>query len=168
MVKKYMMEIAQVCSEEDLKQVRQLFIEYAASLGLDLSFQNFDQELLDLPGTYASPSGGILLAVYQGVAVGCVALRGIDENICEMKRLYVRPHFRGKGIGGALALAIIDEARKIGYRRMRLDTLPSMKEAIGLYQSLGFKKIEPYRYNPVEGAVFMELTLASVFTCGCM
>jgi GNAT superfamily N-acetyltransferase len=154
-----MIQFVHAETEEYLDHVRTLFHEYAASLGFDLSFQNFEQELAELPGEYALPDGSLLLAIHETGIAGCVALRKIIDDMCEMKRLYVRPEFRGQGVGKSLAVAIIEEARKIGYKRMRLDTVPSMNEAITLYQSLGFKPIEPYRYNPVEGAMFMELTL---------
>lgn len=144
--------------------MRELFTEYAASLGFDLCFQDFDKELASLPGEYSSPNGCLIVAMDGSQVVGCVALRRLDNDICEMKRLYVRPEFRGKGIGRELVKAIIDEAKKIGYIRMRLDTVPVMKEAIALYCSMGFYEIEPYRYNPVEGAVFMELNLRTVHT----
>jgi len=151
--------VNQAHSQEELRQVKLLFSEYASSLDFDLSFQNFDNELSNLPGEYSLPSGAILLAYYEGSAAGCVAMRRLAEDVCEMKRLYVRPAFRGKKIGKALSVAIIDEARKRGYSRMRLDTVPSMKEAIQLYRSLGFKETYPYRYNPRAGAMFLELIL---------
>ena len=153
------LKLVQAESLEQLGQVRELFLEYAAATGIDLCFQNFDQELASLPGEYAPPDGCLFLALdeTQGEVAGCVALRKIDAETCEMKRLYVRPSSRGTGSGKALALKIIEEARRIGYARMRLDTLPSMQQAIKLYRSLGFKPIAPYRYNPEEGAIFMEL-----------
>lgn len=149
------------CAEtsEDIEDARNLFREYEAAIGIDLCFQNFDRELAELPGDCASPEGRLVLASEAGKLAGCVALRKIDESTCEMKRLYVRPEFRGKGIGRQLAAFIINSAREIGYKRMLLDTLPSMKEAIALYQTLGFKATEPYRFNPVEGAVYMEMDL---------
>ena len=142
---------------EDLDAVRALFREYEASLSFDLCFQNFEQELAGLPGRYAPPSGQMLLAKCDGAVVGCVALRQIGEDTCEMKRLFVQPAFRGKRIGKALARAIIEEGRRIGYKSMRLDT--AMEPARSLYKSLGFREIPPYQQVPVEGVVFMELEL---------
>lgn len=135
--------------------VRALFVEYATSLGVDLSFQNFDQELASLPGDYDP----ILVAHWNDDVAGCVALHALGDGICEMKRLYVRPQFRGHDLGRRLALRIIEEARNRGYRAMRLDTLPTMQSAMRLYESLGFRDVEPYRFNPIAGSRFLELTL---------
>jgi len=154
-----MLKIVQAKSEELLTHVRELFKEYAASLDFDLCFQDFEKELAELPGAYAPPAGRLLLALHDDQVVGCVALRKLTVDACEMKRLYVRPDFRGKGIGRALAAAIIQESRSVGYTRMRLDTLPTMKEANALYHSLGFKEIEPYYHNPIACTLFMELAL---------
>lgn len=143
----------------DLEQARRLFEEYAASLGVSLDFQGFDAELAGLPGDYSPPAGCLLVARWHGEVAGCVALRKLDNDACEMKRLYTRAAFRGLKIGCALAQAVIARARASGYRRMRLDTLPSMGSARALYASLGFVEIESYRYNPIEGSAFMELDL---------
>jgi len=142
--------------------VKALFSEYAGSLGFDLSFQGFNRELAKLPGEYSTPTGRILIAREGSAIVGCVALRRLDEEVCEMKRLYVQPAFRGRGIGKQLAECVIKQARESGYRRMKLDTLASMEVAIHLYLSLGFNRIMPYRHNPIEGAVFMGLELDTV------
>jgi ribosomal protein S18 acetylase RimI-like enzyme len=144
---------------KNLEAVRKLFEEYSGSLNFDLCFQNFDEELTNLPGDYAPPTGCLLLAMYQSQAAGCVALRRLSKGICEMKRLYVQPQFRHHGIGKALAEAVIEQAKKAGCTRMRLDTVPSMNAARAIYTSLGFVEIGPYRHNPIEGAVFMELLL---------
>ena len=155
-----MLKIYPVETDEDIKLVKDLFIEYVDSLGFDLCFQNFEEEPANLPGEYAPLTGCLLLAKYQGRAAGCVALRKLSDGICEGKRLYIRPKFRGLKIGRKLVEAIIAEARKIGYTCIRGDTVPSMQIAQGLYASLGFKEIEPYCRNPVEGAKFIELNLA--------
>jgi ribosomal protein S18 acetylase RimI-like enzyme len=143
----------------DQEVVRRLFQEYASSLGFSLDFQDFEGELRRFPGPYAAPRGTLLLAELDGMAAGCVGLRPIDLSTCEMKRLYVRPSCRGRGVGRRLALSLIEEARSKGYRSMRLDTVPTMSEAIALYRSLGFSERPPYRYNPVPGALFFELSL---------
>ncbi len=146
-------------SPDDLATARSLFEEYAAFIGFSLCFQGFDAELATLPGRYAPPSGRLLLARVDGQVAGCVALRQIGDGICEMKRLFVRPAFHGTGCGRALATAIVDEARAAGYRAMRLDTVPQMHAAIALYESLGFRDIDPYTENPIEGARYLELRL---------
>lgn len=143
----------------ELRQTRELFQEYAASLGVDLCFQSFDEELAALPGNYAPPYGRLILASHGGAPAGCVGLRRLATGICEMKRLYVRPAFRGLGIGHLLVDRIVDEAVAAGYQRMRLDTLPSMGAARGLYCARGFREIPPYTRNPVPGALFLELEL---------
>ena len=142
-----------------LETVRQLFQEYASSLEIDLCFQNFAQELANLPGDYAPPRGRLLLGLQGREAAGCIALRPISRDIAEVKRLYVRPLFRRAGVGRRLAQAVIVAARRIGYSGTRLDTLATMREAIALYQSLGFQPISPYYENPNAAALFMELKL---------
>ncbi|MGA9389375.1 MAG: GNAT family N-acetyltransferase [Candidatus Sulfotelmatobacter sp.] len=147
-------------SAEQITHARELFLEYAQSLGFSLCFQNFDKELAGLPGDYAPPEGRLLLAEYEKQLAGCVALRRLEPEVCEMKRLYLRPQFRGKGLGRLLAERIIVEARQAGYRFMRLDTVePMMKDAVALYRKLGFKEVAPYRPNPIAGAMYMELEL---------
>ena len=151
---------AQAESLTQIAQARDLFLEYAQSLGFSLCFQNFDKELAGLPGDYAPPEGRLLLAEYDTQLAGCVALHKLEPGICEMKRLYLRPQFRGKGLGRSLAERIIAEARQIGYVRMRLDTVePIMKDAVAMYRNLGFNEIPPYRPNPIAGAMYMELEL---------
>jgi len=151
--------IRAAASKDDWVEARRLFEEYAASLGFDLSFQDFDREVASLPGDYASPRGAILLAEDDSGVAGCVALRPFADETCEMKRLYVRPTHRGSGLGKLLAEAVLAEARVRGYRSMRLDTVPGMEAAMALYRSLGFREIGPYRANPIPGALFMEREL---------
>jgi putative acetyltransferase len=153
-------ELIEAVLPEHIEETRALFIEYAGSLGFSLCFQGFDEELKGLPGAYAPPSGRLFLAQYERRAAACVALRKLEATICEMKRLYVRPQYRGKGLGRILVERLIAEARGIGYERMRLDTIPSsMQDAIELYRRMGFEEIAPYRENPIEGALYMEFLL---------
>jgi len=152
--------VTQARSQADIAQARELFLEYAQSLGFSLCFQNFDQELANLPGDYCPPGGRLLLAKLGEEIVGCVGLHKLQPDICEMKRLYLRPQFRGKGSGRILANAAIADARKIGYKFMRLDTVePVMKDAVAMYRRLGFYEITPYRVNPMPGTLYMELQL---------
>lgn len=152
-------EIVRATSKDEIESARSLFLEYASFLAFDLGFQGFAEELSGLPGDYAPPSGRLLLAVAEGGAAGCVALRRIGPSICEMKRLFVREQYRGTGTGRKLAEAIIEAAREAGYSRMRLDTVPALGDAIRLYRRLGFREIPGYRYNPIEGATYWELDL---------
>lgn len=143
----------------DVETARTLFQEYATWIGIDLGFQDFDSEVGSLPGPYVPPRGALLLAECDGAAAGCVALRPIDDEICEMKRLFVRDAFKGMGVGRRLAEHVIARGREIGYTAIRLDTLPNMTRASALYQALGFREIDPYRFNPVAGTRFLELNL---------
>lgn len=152
-------EFKRVLDDEMLEEVKKLFLEYAQSLNIELDFQDFDYELKTLPGKYAQPEGAIIIAMVNGKVAGCVALRKIEESICEMKRLYVRDTLRGYRIGIGLIDAIINEAKNLNYSYLRLDTLPTMEKAQSLYRSIGFYEIEPYVFNPVEGTRFMELKL---------
>ena len=153
--------IAQVTAPgERLDDVRALFLEYARSLGFSLCFQGFDEELRALPGMYGPPRGRLLLAIEDGRSAGCVGLHEWGGSTAEMKRLYVRPDFRGRGLGRALTDAALAEARAIGYRSVRLDTIPSMMgAAVAMYRRLGFREIAPYRENPIAGALYLELRL---------
>ncbi len=150
-----MMTIEPAQFPSDLPLVQTLFREYAESLGIDLGFQDFESELASLPGKYAPPRGRLLIARRGAQALGCVALRPISRDTCEMKRLYVRPAARGEQLGRRLAERLCDEAHATGYRRICLDTLPSMAAAVGLYTSMGFEPIEPYVFNPIPGALFL-------------
>ena len=155
-----MIEIVDGSGPAEIAEVRALLVEYQASLDVDLGFQGFEREVAELPGSYAPPSGRLLLARADGRVCGCVALQPISAAVCEMKRLYVRPGCRGSGLGRLLAARILDDARAIGYRTICLDTLPSMTRAAAMYEALGFEEIPPYRHNPVPGSRFMALTLA--------
>jgi ribosomal protein S18 acetylase RimI-like enzyme len=158
------MQIVAAESSKEIEQIRELFIEYSKSLEVDLCFQGFKDELASLPGRYSPPEGRLLLALEGGMAAGCAALRKVENGICEMKRLYVRPRFRGRGIGTELALAVLQTARNAGYKLMRLDTLPSMKQAIEIYRKLGFRAADPYYDTRGECTVFMEADLAETPT----
>src|SRR5215469_4838952 len=154
------LRIRQAESSAHIAAVRELFLEYGQSLSFSLCFQSFDKELAGLPGDYAPPEGRLLLATCEHVLVGCVALHKLEAGICEMKRLYLRPQFRGKGLGKVLAERVIAEAREVGYKQLRLDTVESeMRPAVAMYRNLGFREIKPYRANPIESALYMELEL---------
>jgi GNAT superfamily N-acetyltransferase len=156
-----LLTITQAQSPEQIAQARELFLEYGGSLGFSLCFQSFDQELAGLLGDYAPPDGRLLLAEYAGQLAGCVALHKLEPGICEMKRLYLRPAFRGKGLGRVLTARVLGEARAIGYQRLRLDTVePVMKDAVAMYRRMGFQEITPYRVNPMLGTLYMEIDLS--------
>ncbi|RVU49895.1 GNAT family N-acetyltransferase [Rubrivivax rivuli] len=156
-------ELLPAQSQAQLDTVRELFREYAAHLGVDLCFQNFETELATLPGDYAAPGGALLLALVDGAPAGCVALRPLADvdypNACEMKRLYVRRAFRRFGLGRLLAQQLMDVATQAGYSTLLLDTLDDMEAARGLYASLGFEEIPPYYYNPIAGAHYLKAEL---------
>ena len=157
------LSIVEAGSSDELLQIRTLFEEYAKTLGSDPCLQDFSEELATLPGRYARPKGRLLLAMIEHKVAGCAALRSLDAETGEMKRVYVRPAFRGLGLGRMLAASILHESRVAGYRRVRLDTLPSMNQAQELYRNLGFREIAPYGDNPVDGAVYLELELDRAF-----
>jgi len=154
-----MTEIYTARLPDEITVIKDLFQEYAESLNFDLDFQDFGEELETLPGKYAPPLGSLLVAKENGETVGCVAVRPLGSEICEMKRLYVKPAHRGKKVGRELAVAIIEEAKRLGYKAMRLDTVEAMKEASALYRALGFQQIDAYTYNPLPGAMYFELKL---------
>ena len=154
-----MRTLSEAADGTDVADARTLFREYADGLGVDLCFQGFDAELAGLPGDYAPPEGMLVIARVDGAAAGCVAAHRWDGGDCEMKRLYVRDAFRGSGCGGALVRRVLDWARERGYRRVVLDTLPSMASAQRMYERLGFRETEPYRPNPVPGARYLALDL---------
>ena len=142
-----------------IKEIRELFTEYAAWIGSDLAFQNFSTELKTLPSSYALPEGRLYIALAEGVPAGCIALKKLDSERCEMKRLYVRPSFRNNGIGNELVSIIIDEAKKIGYRHMLLDTLTTFEKAVSIYRQRGFCETEPYCTNPWDNVIYLKLDL---------
>lgn len=153
------MTIRQAVTGKEIEAVRRLFREYEAFLDVDLGFQNFDAEFAGLPGKYARPDGDLLIGLDENRILGCVAVRRLDDGVCEMKRLYVKPEARGSGLGRRLATEIIDIARELGYSLMRLDTLDRLTEAMGLYETLGFRRTAPYYENPLQGVVYWELPL---------
>jgi len=155
------MTIKQAATDTEIEAVRRLFREYEAFLDVDLGFQNFDAEFAGLPGKYARPDGDLLIGLAGNRILGCVAVRRLDEGVCEMKRLYVRPEARGTGLGRRLAQQIIEIARELGYSMMRLDTLDRLTKAMSLYETLGFRRTAPYYENPLQGVVYWELTLVS-------
>ncbi len=157
-----MVEIVRANTDELISKAKVLFQEYSESLGFDLSFQGFDEEMDRFPAQYSPPTGALFLALSETRSIGCVGVRFLEEGVCEMKRLYVRPNFRGSNVGRGLSEAAIQAGKTLGYERMRLDTLSSMAPANRLYKRLGFVEIEPYRHNPLEGAIYFELNLAGL------
>ena len=153
------MRLIRAESPRDIACVKALFLDYARSLDFSLCFQGFDEEMAGFPGRYAPPAGSLLLASLDGAAAGAVGLRALEDGACEMKRLYVQPEFRGRDLGRELVFAVLEEGRRLGYRVMRLDTLPSMAEAIALYRDAGFTEIEPYTHNPLPGVTYFERPL---------
>lgn len=152
--------IIQIETADQIEEARTLFREYEQWLGIDLCFQSFEEEVENLPGKYAAPTGRLFLISVENKLAGCIALRKLDDRICEMKRLYVRGDFRGLGLGKRLIERLIKDAKVIGYKKMRLDTLPDkMPQAVKLYESYGFRKINPYYENPHETTLFMEKEL---------
>ena len=159
------LELIQVESGPALDDLRRLFREYAQSLNFNLCFESFEDELRQLPGAYSPPSGRLLLSRVDGELAGCVAIRRLEPRVCEMKRLYVRPAFRGRKLGLQMVNRLVREAREAGYSAMRLDTIAgAMDNAITLYRSVGFREIAPYSANPIEGAIYMELDLDNHLT----
>ena len=156
-------QLIEAVDPRDIESTREIFLEYAAGLAVDLCFQGFDAELASLPGDYAAPRGALLLALVDGSAAGCCALRALDTvdypNACEMKRLYVRKAFRGFGLGRQLVEAMLERARQAGYACLVLDTLDDMQAARSLYEELGFKEVPPYYHNPIAGAHYLKADL---------
>ena len=152
-------------SPDEIDEVRRLFREYEQFLGVDLCFQSFEEELAGLPGKYGPPDGVLLMATDGRQSAGCVALRKVENGICEMKRLYLRPQYRARGVGRLLAERILSEATALGYSVMRLDTLDKLKAAMGLYEAMGFRRREPYYGNPLPGVVYWELDLGKRRDC---
>lgn len=158
------MKIIEASSTEHIDIARRLFREYQVFLGEDLCFQGFEEELASLPGKYADPTGSILIAEHNDDFVGCVAVRPLEGETCEMKRLYVKPEAQGMRAGEKLAELIIEKASELGYKKMQLDTLQRLDKALSLYKKLGFKRISPYYGNPLDEVIYLELELASVDT----
>lgn len=154
-----MIDFVHAITPGQIEQARTLIREYTDALGIDLSFQELEQELADFPGAYAPPGGGLWLALDGSEAAGCIGIRALEPDTCEMKRLYIRPAWRGHGLGRRLVEAALEQARAMGYTAMYLDTLPEMKAAIRMYQAFGFQRTEPYYANPIPGALFFKLRL---------